>query len=118
MTVDKTAYQRRTRNLCTHLDRVIYKIMAEEPEKKWELSEIQDRIEDDWGIRPYRATLLRHASDFYGEYHIPLFYKTSFTEDKYKLNTVTAAEEWQNFLKPRPKGRPRKYSKEINELNL
>jgi hypothetical protein len=118
MTQDKTVYQRKTRNLCTHLDRTIYKIMAQEPEKEWYLSEIQDYIENEWGIRPYRATLLRHAMDFYGEHHIPLVYKISFNEDKYKLNTLLSAEKWQEYFKPRQKGRPRKQPRTINESNL
>lgn len=110
MTQDKTEYQRKTRNLCTHLDSVIYKILSEDPLAEWDLSEIQDRIELEWGIRPYRATLLRHATAFYQEYHIPLFYKSSFTDDKYRLNDSINTEEWQAFFKPRPKGRPRKYT--------
>jgi hypothetical protein len=108
MTQDETEYQRKTRSLCTHLDSIIYKILLEDPLAEWDLSEIQDRIELGWGIRPYCATLLRHAANFYNSHHIPLFYKASFTGDKYKLNNSISTEEWQDFFKPKPKGRPRK----------
>lgn len=110
MTQDKTEYQRKTRSLCTHLDSVIYKILSEDPLAEWDLSEIQDKVELEWGIRPYRATLLRHSSNFYRDHHIPLFYKVNLTSTKYKLNDSISTEEWQEFFKSKPKGRPRKYN--------
>jgi len=101
-------YQRRRHYLCAHLDREIYKILSQNPMAKWEIAEIQDKIEGDWDIRPYRATILRHALSFYCEHHIPLFYKTSFSEDTYRLNTEIGLHEWEEFFKPKPRGRPRK----------
>jgi len=103
-----TRYRRKKSKLIHTLDSVIYRILARNPEMEWEISDIQDEIESDWGIRPYGATILRHANNFYREHHIPLFYKTSFETDKYRLNTVVDTAEWEEFFKPRPRGRPRK----------
>jgi len=108
MQYNDTVYQRKRRNLSTHLNEIAYRILATDPLADWDLPEIQDKIQEEWGIRPYRATLLRHASNFYQKHHIPLFYKTSFTEDKYRLNTLISSEDWERFFKPKPKGRPRK----------
>lgn len=111
------SYERRKHYVSRHLDQIIYEILIDEPATEWGLSEIQDKIETYWHIRPYGATLLRHAFNFYQEHHIPLFYKTGFSADTYKLNTQIDSQEWQDFFKPKPKGRPRKYTAADEELD-
>jgi len=110
-------YVRKTRNLCTHLDAIIYRIFSENHGAELSIEDIQDKIEEKWDIRPYRATILRHALNFYQEHLIPLICKTGFSMETYRLNTQLHLQEWEEFFKPKPRGRPKKYTQGEQELD-
>jgi len=108
MSIQSKAYVSKVQKLSYHFERELYKILASDPEKEWYISEIQDHFEQDWGIRPYRSSFIKHAKSFYREHHIPLIYRAGFDSDKYKLNTEVDQKQLKAVLFPK-RGPPRKY---------
>ena len=104
--VDSGNYpQRIRRKLSKRLPLEIYEILSEDPDREWDLAEIQDRIGEKWPIRPYRSSIEKAAENFYREHHIPFIYRAGFDSDKYKLNTNVDQEQLKAAVTPRRKKR-------------
>lgn len=116
MSIQPKAYLYRVQKLSYYLEREVYKILAREPLSEWDLSEIQSEIEQDWGIRPKKTTILKRATNFYSKHHIPFVYRAGFNSDKYKLNTDVDQKQLKAVLFPK-RGRPCKYPGNNLELD-
>ena len=93
------------RRLSKNLRLEIYEVLSEDPDREWDLAEIQDRIGEKWPIRPYRSSIEKAAENFYREHHIPFIYRAGFDSDKYKLNTNVDQEQLKAAVTPRRKKR-------------
>jgi len=104
--VDSGNYpQRIRRKLSKRLPLEIYEILSEDPDREWDLAEIQDRIGEKWPIRPYRSSIEKAAENFYREHHIPFIYRPGFDSENYRLNTAVDQEQLKAAVTPRRKKR-------------
>lgn len=98
-------YQHCRRRLSKKLYLEIYEVLSEDPDKEWYLSEIQDRLDEKWKIRPHPSSIERAAEDFYRRHHIPFIFRAGFESEKYKLNTEVDQEQLKAAVTPQRKKR-------------